>query len=428
MALELPHSPPSTPKLSPATAPPATPSQTPPLPTPPSASPSASDCASSTADLLVERLRQRARGHYERGSDDASGVQVSITPTALNEALSQLEQQYPDAWRSFQAKERFCYDTTSHLLTLRMPTKIHEAIIAALRRIIEGHVARAVQHNPEAARIWTRHVFFAGSATIAPAGARSQSRQCPDASWCYRSVVQPPFVLEVAWSETSKHVHHKCRQLIRDSRGQVRTALIVKCEYQMSTTQVPRPSISVFRYHLDLEDNTFDVVCNPKSVSMSPICLRLADFIPYAMTLESSHLQQLSDAIGDITISGESLAAAIEEAHELQVTNDVNHPSEAMRDARPKKRQRDADDSETDESHPASRSATTSFDAATEDAADPSYQPAKVRPIAVAPLRRNRSKRLRRHIRDSAEEQAEDDLVVRGQSLPAAPYRAEEPV
>ncbi|EMD86585.1 hypothetical protein COCC4DRAFT_200428 [Bipolaris maydis ATCC 48331] len=231
----------------------------------------------------------------------------------LNEKLEQDD----ELWDYIQDKIRFCCNTNTRTIVIRMPHEIHERFIDKVEGGIRTQIQTIALGSGKLAE-FAKRVNSSRSAEIRFED--SKSKYHPDASFRHDIVKYPGVVIEVAFSQKKTLLNKLAEDYLMESNGNIRVVICLKLPYpktlREATLSVWRPRISETRdgYMLESVEEVKDQVFrddqgNP--VDDSGLQLYLSDF-----ACKTFANKELEDEDAQICISGKTLYEYIKYAED----------------------------------------------------------------------------------------------------------------
>ena len=146
---------------------------------------------------------------------------------------------------------RYDYDGRKNLVTVRMPTGIHEIFIASVEEAIHRQL-RLIRDGSNGAALFAQKVHPTRSSEIYfPIGGalpNTKSKHEPDASFRHESARYPGVVIEVAYSQKRRSLRRLADDYLLDSDASVRVLVGLDIEYGNKGSR--KATLSVWRPHV----------------------------------------------------------------------------------------------------------------------------------------------------------------------------------
>ncbi|KAI1839366.1 hypothetical protein JX266_014423, partial [Neoarthrinium moseri] len=181
--------------------------------------------------------------------DHSASHSVSLLSTEYLELQRTLRSR-PSLNQYFQGKARFDYDPEGNILTVRMPSPVHDFFASLLANQITAFLDRVAERDDEtgkfaasisngtSSRILLRGSSFEGL----PTTTQPMQRQ-PDAQFQHSDAAYPGVVLEISYSQNGKNLDKLAWDYILKSNGAIRVVIGIDLDY----SGTHESSISIWR-------------------------------------------------------------------------------------------------------------------------------------------------------------------------------------
>ncbi|KAI1419244.1 hypothetical protein F5Y12DRAFT_778999 [Xylaria sp. FL1777] len=249
-----------------------------------------------------------------------------------------------------QDKLRFDYDPRSELLSIRMPTPVHEIVANSIANDIYDNI-KAFQESPDHAGRFASRIVNVGSSRVflredvaegQPGPPTAALKREPDAQFQHQEAAYPGVVLEVSYSQDGKDLKKLAWDYIQYSNGDIKAVIGIDINYGSapSTVSLWRPKlVREEGEELDILDVEQEIVYEPFRSPMGEplnkarnIRLMLSDFATDKLC------ERLNSSA--FSISYERLAEVLGQAESMQRTREHGLGQGVKSDRKTKKRQR----------------------------------------------------------------------------------------
>ncbi|KEY66211.1 hypothetical protein S7711_09224 [Stachybotrys chartarum IBT 7711] len=203
-----------------------------------------------------------------QSSKDAATEVLRILETTTQTTLKPLvifkidrKAYYSVAERLEQTLRYFDYDPDREILTIRMPTPIHEFFTASLNRYIERQLESIASRPGEAGEVASK-IESGGSSRILlregiPEG-NCPLQHHPDGQFFYEHGKYPIVVLEISYSQARKRLRKLAQDYILYSNGNIKLVIGIDINYKNKESQ--EATVSLWRPKYTRQDEDDDVL------------------------------------------------------------------------------------------------------------------------------------------------------------------------
>jgi hypothetical protein len=199
---------------------------------------------------------------------------------------------YSVAERLEQTLRYFDYDPDREILTIRMPTPIHEFFTASLNRYIERQLESIASRPGEAGEVASK-IESGGSSRILlregiPEG-NCPLQHHPDGQFFYEHGKYPIVVLEISYSQARKRLRKLAQDYILYSNGNIKLVIGIDINYKNKESQ--EATVSLWRPKYTRQDEDDDVLEVEQKMINHVRCFRVLSDIRQALTVGCSHFE-----------------------------------------------------------------------------------------------------------------------------------------
>ncbi|KAK0655458.1 hypothetical protein B0T16DRAFT_397019 [Cercophora newfieldiana] len=256
-------------------------------------------------------------------------TELRVSPPQYQELVRRLEDEQVLA-QYVDDKARFDYDPANSLLTIRMPSPVHEFFKSLLAHHIQDQLKRIAEQGDEAGKFaagikdgCSSRIFLQENVSEEGLGVPEQVvRREPDGQFQHPDAAYPGVVLEVSYSQDGKNLKKLAYDYILRSNGDIRAVIGVDInDAKESTVSLWRPN------YVKEEDEELEILEVRQDISYQPF--RSSDGSP--IDSQDSLQLSLSDFATDEISSGyESTSLSIP----FRQLADLLTQAEEMRQAR----------------------------------------------------------------------------------------------
>lgn len=234
----------------------------------------------------------------------------------------------------FEKGIRKDWNARTRRLTLRLmaPSCVHEVFQEHVKSALRDELDR-IAHENAALRPFRRNIIQAGQAQVQKKRRHQAGapifEQSPDAQFRYKGARQPPFILEVAYSQDQKDLLRKVTEIFMAMPGKVGTVLAFDIGYEPRAGRKDRShTASVSLWTSQQSDETFEVArvlnaevfCCDGQAKPGTLTLDFDMFVPLS---ERAKLPQ-DDTRAKLQLSFNHLAQFVLEAEQAQLAVDAS--------------------------------------------------------------------------------------------------------
>ncbi|TKA72915.1 hypothetical protein B0A49_08443 [Cryomyces minteri] len=210
-----------------------------------------------------------------------------------------LREEYIELWERLDEDEglkawvehklRYDYDHDTQHFIIRMPTRLHDTLIARVVARLKEQLDTISSTNAEVRK--TIKKISPGMQWTVPLSFTPRS---PDYVFGFMATYWPPLVLEISYSQKREDLDDLAYSYVHDSGGEIKTAIGLDIEYTppRGSTKTKKATLNVWRYGSSLNNEGREISDCTREVNDEPfrsedgnslqgnLALTLADFLP----------------------------------------------------------------------------------------------------------------------------------------------------
>ena len=312
---------------------------------PPSTPPPSDQKSGTTVERIIQEIKTRRSG---RSFSTNPWLRFKLSETEYVDVVERLQRgnflehklKYccnilVDRVQQFTDKLRFDYFPLTRLFVLRMPSGVHEVLLASITDNIVHQLRLIVEENSPASE-FARQIIHARSTTITFSDP-DYGRHDPDDSFRYLKARFPNMIFEISFSQKRQDLARLADEYILGSNGSIRVVVGIDIDYKDKSAMLSmwRPQLQVNnagKEELVVHQTLSDQVClhlfylaytylsqefrtaQGEVSSQTGLRLQLKDFVPPSLLPKDTNLGT------DIFISSADLCAYLSMA-ELTVSD-----------------------------------------------------------------------------------------------------------